>query len=657
MKLFELRKRLSPANFIRQSAPILLGASLLVSSSCSNVREFAGRSKSEGSKTEAVAEKAGVEHAYTANHKEDDFVKLLEHKMSKAPVSKPSPQVTSADSSVQDLLAAGKDPFIDDVKGVVPQPAPTPVAQTVIVAKAQTAKPSAPRVLDLGTLSTLEPKSDLPAIEPQLAKTSIQTDEPRPFIDTEIQVAAAEDSSEKSAEVTKAFDSEIVETTDDAVDAPRPFIAPKSELVIDEESSTDAAIAAEITEPDVVKESPLPEAELETEESIAVAPKADDSDTLVQPDIIQQQPVEVVESASPVEQSATAAFAFANAPRQEVGTEFCPAPVASPGMMPPPQMSIPSPAFAQSNMYAAPEIVADEYIHDGGDAGTKVYYSDFARFGLDVEDTIAEYDDDVGVAHVKPSTRATIYAPKFASVRSATLPYTDVKIVKLAGHQDQRTLAGINTKLVIDEKTHNDEALGMRLRSRPSGVEGTAADTSVHQNLAAQRHVKLLNAYEEIRFFREGQLARLNVAVIGDSIAAALDWNGDLGVNIYANDVAGQEVQARITAQDYTGVEDRSTPGDLTIVKVVDKKVAKPGEVLTFTIRFDNTGDRPLRNIRIVDNLSPRLEYVEASVDSDLDGKLDTEDNGRGSQILSFTFDSELKGHTGGWVSFKCKVR
>ncbi|MBT5020981.1 MAG: DUF11 domain-containing protein [Planctomicrobium sp.] len=375
-------------------------------------------------------------------------------------------------------------------------------------------------------------------------------------------------------------------------------------------------------------------------------------------EVIQQQPAEMVESIPPIiEQSATAAVAFANDPRQEVGTEFCPAPFPSPAMMPAPQVPAPSPAFAQSNVYPAPEMVADEYIHDGGDSGTKVYYSDFTRFGLDVEDTIAEYDDDVGVAHVKATTRATIYAPKFAAVRSATLPYTDVKVVKLAGHQDQRTLAGVDTKLVIDEKTHNDEALGIRLRSRPSGVEGRTVDTSLHQNLAAQRHVKLLNAYEEIRFFREGQLSRLNVAVVGDSIAAALDWNGDLGVNIYANDVAGQEVQARITAQDYTAVEDRSTPGDLTIVKVVDKKVAKPGEVLTFTIRFDNTGDRPLRNIRIVDNLSPRLAYVEASVDSDLDGKLDTEDNGRGSQVLSFTFDTELKGHTGGWVSFKCRVR
>ena len=114
MNLFELRKRLSPSNFIRRSAPVLLGASLLVSSSCSNVREFAGRSKGEGAKSEAVADKAGVEHAYTANKKEDDFVKLLEHKMRNPQITKSAPKVTASEPSVQELLAAGKDPFVDD---------------------------------------------------------------------------------------------------------------------------------------------------------------------------------------------------------------------------------------------------------------------------------------------------------------------------------------------------------------------------------------------------------------------------------------------------------------------------------------------------------------------------------------------------------------
>ncbi|QDT30825.1 DUF11 domain-containing protein [Thalassoglobus polymorphus] len=307
--------------------------------------------------------------------------------------------------------------------------------------------------------------------------------------------------------------------------------------------------------------------------------------------------------------------------------------------------------------FTGPEIIGDEYLHDGGDRGTKVYYSDGTRYGLDIEDTVVEWTDETGVARVKPSTRASIYAPRFGAVRSASLPHTDVKIAKAAGHQDQRKLGGIDTQLIIDENVHNDEAIAMRMRSRSSGVESKSTDNIVHQNQTAGKHVKLLNVYEDFRFFREGQFDKANNAVIGQAIEAAFDWNGDLGVIIYANDISGQVVQGRFTAQDYTGVEDRSKPGDLTITKVVDKSAAKPGDELTFTIRFDNIGDRPLRNVRVVDNLSPRLEYIDDSVDASLDGKLDTESNGRGSQVLSFTFDNELKGHTGGWVSFKCRVR
>lgn len=606
--------------------------------------------------------------------------------------------------SVQDLLAAGKDPFINDSEpAAMPEPQSTAATTPRVLDLAAVTIPEPAKVVEPEVAPELEPHPD-PATQlaefDQTESSPEQEDGPRPFVDAAFQMTAADQSAAQDSEVMTAVDQQTTENVGVEADLPRPFIFAESEEVA-ESTSTDnetevtseeiyvfnedlknAFIEEGATEEPEVEISEVaqstevaePEIDQETVEAADVEQVAmeQDSAELEEPvaDLVMQPPQfdeAVVETSAkevhvPVEDAKTDSIVFDNGPRQEeprqeVSTEFCPAPVAGPAMAAPQHPAAMAPPYSQSNVYPAPETPGDEYIHDGGDAGTKVYYSDYARFGLDVEDTIAEYDDDVGVAHVKATTRATIYAPKFAAVRSATLPYTDVKVVKLAGHQDQRTLAGIDTKLVVDEKTHNDEALGIRLRTRPSGVEGMAADTSVHQNQSAQRHVKLLNAYEEIRFFREGQLARLNIAVVGDSIAAALDWNGDLGVNIYANDQAGQAVQGRFTAQDYTGVEDRRSPGDLSIVKVVDKKVAKPGEVLTFTIRFENTGDRPLRNIRIVDNLSPRLTYVESSVDSDLDGKLDTEDNGRGSQILNFTFDTELKGHTGGWVSFKCKVR
>ena len=101
----------------------------------------------------------------------------------------------------------------------------------------------------------------------------------------------------------------------------------------------------------------------------------------------------------------------------------------------------------------------------------------------------------------------------------------------------------------------------------------------------------------------------------------------------------------------------RSTPGLLRIVKLADKGAAAPGEVVTFTIRYDNLGDKPVHNVKIVDNLTPRLELVEGSGTSDRAGRLDVEPNGEGSYVLTFVVNEPLPGKTGGVVTFKAKVK
>lgn len=658
MKLQDLRQRLSSANFINSTAPVLLGAALLFSSSCANVRKFAQKSETSPKATPQVAQEDSVQHAYTAAKPSQDFVDLLEHKMKG---TKPEPKATqpkkvASEAAVEGLVATGKDPFISEaLPEEITQPEKMPVVQPKQVASAAKPSQAKPRVIDLASVTHDAPQPSLPALPESDWTKAASGDElladdsqPRPFVPVEEDALVNNSTNESDkpklplpeAEPTIAEAQHVVteETSDNVVSAepvadgqPLPEAAPMPSGLVSADTEEEA------TATDDLHSDPFVEHEVELGRSIQLGG-------------------EIVQAAG----ASRSEFSPNSGITQASGEIITcpPAGACPPGIgLPASNPAACPPMVAQSAAYPAPEISGDEYIFDGGDAGTKVYYNDYSRFGLDVEDTIAEYSDDMGVAHVKPSTRASIYAPKFAAVRSATLPHTDVKIVKLAGHQDQRMLAGIDTKLVIDEKTRHDEAVGMRMRSRPSGVEGNSVDTMLHQNVAADQHVKLLNVYEEIRYFREGRINRLNSAIIGDAIAAAADWNGDLGVQIYARDVAGQEVQGRYTAQDYTAVEDRSTPGDLTVVKAVDKKVAKPGDILTFTIRIDNTGDRLLQKVRIVDNLSPRLVYVEGSVDSDLNGKLDTEDNGRGSQILTFSFEGALKGHSGGWVSFKCKVR
>lgn len=303
------------------------------------------------------------------------------------------------------------------------------------------------------------------------------------------------------------------------------------------------------------------------------------------------------------------------------------------------------------------EELGDEYVCDGGDKNLPVHYDGHQRAGLDSEDTVIEYVDNTGEKHVQPSTTACLYAPRFGAVRSSTLPETGVTVDKVAGHHDETKLAGLNTRLVPDEQRKADEAVGFQMRERAGGLEGRAADQKLQQNVAAVDHVKLLNAYEEFLFVREGQFDKADSAVIGQALQAAYEWADGRRAIIVAHDQAGQMVQARATAQDMTGIEDRRKKGELCIVKVADKAAAHPGDVVTFTIRFDNVGDRELYGVRVVDNLSPRLKFVEGSIQSNLDGLVDVTENGAGGELLTFEFDKPLQGKTGGHVTFKCTVR
>ncbi|SFI47922.1 DUF11 domain-containing protein [Planctomicrobium piriforme] len=366
------------------------------------------------------------------------------------------------------------------------------------------------------------------------------------------------------------------------------------------------------------------------------------------------------------EKPAADSISFDAEPRQPANAKFasataeCP-PIADANCPPagacPPGAACPPSAPCGARPFPGMETTADEYVCDGGDKGIPVHYEGPNRAGLGIEDTVAEFQDDAGNMHVKASTQACIYAPRFGEVRSATLPQEGLSIAKAQGHQDEMTAAGLNTKTVTGEKVQWDEPQGMLMRARPSEIDARTTDGQLNKAIAAESHVKLINAHEDIRFIQEGQFDKVNMAVIGLGVDAAQEWADGRRPIIIAQDEFGQILQGRYAAQDYTGVEDRRTPGDLKLIKVADKASAHPGEIVTFTIRFDNIGGKDLLKVRVVDNLSPRLEYVEGSINSNLDGQIDVSDNGAGGKLLTFEFDQPLKGKTGGFVSFQCRVR
>jgi uncharacterized repeat protein (TIGR01451 family) len=303
-----------------------------------------------------------------------------------------------------------------------------------------------------------------------------------------------------------------------------------------------------------------------------------------------------------------------------------------------------------------PQVWADEYLCDGGDRGYPVHYHGREIAGLETEDTVAEFTDHRGESHVKPSNKVCIYAPQFASVRSSTMPELGLKIDRAAGTHDGLATAGLAARNTVRVQQQNDQPVGIDVRSRVSGLDLLMSTESMSQVAAAVNHVKLINLFEDRSFFRRGQLDQTQELYLAYGLQSAVEWTRDQNPVIVAVDAGGQEVTANFKVEEYIGIEDKC-PGDLRILKLADKHIAHPGDIVTFTIHFDNVGERELTNVRIIDNLTPRLEYIEDSADSDREGRLDVTDNAEGSLVLTFELAEPLPGKSGGTVTFQTRVR
>ena len=306
----------------------------------------------------------------------------------------------------------------------------------------------------------------------------------------------------------------------------------------------------------------------------------------------------------------------------------------------------------------SPERIADEYLFDGGDRSHPVHYSKFSREGLDTEDTIAEFNDTQGKRHVKTSNRVAIYSPRFAAVRSISEPTTHNSIHKIAGAVDRVRTSGLESRLIPSTQKQNDQLLGTRVRERVSAFDTDSITGDVEQVVRTGNHIKLQNTFQD---FSSTSSSRLMLALkekTAKQLQFAIAWTRDQNPIITASTERGIEMVSKFREDELVGVDDKhKQPGKMKIIKLADKQTAARGEIITFTIRFSNEGDKELRNVRIIDNLTPRLEFIEGSDTCDRKGKLSVEDNGEGSLVLQWNIEEPLKGQEQGVVTFKTRVK
>lgn len=96
----------------------------------------------------------------------------------------------------------------------------------------------------------------------------------------------------------------------------------------------------------------------------------------------------------------------------------------------------------------------------------------------------------------------------------------------------------------------------------------------------------------------------------------------------------------------------------LTVTKAVDPAGPVPiGETVTITIRYANTGTKPISDVVVNDSLSGRLEYVAGSAQSDRAANFGAAENEAGSVLLRWEFPGTLLPGQRGMVKFKARVR
>ncbi len=305
-----------------------------------------------------------------------------------------------------------------------------------------------------------------------------------------------------------------------------------------------------------------------------------------------------------------------------------------------------------------PAVLCQEYIFDGDDREARTQVdSSWNVQGLDVEDTVGHFDTMDGRRIVTPSNRVAIYAPRFAAVRKVhgvvnaqrnqTLGAVDLRTqTVLADHTGK--MSSTKSNLALDRYKGSRRASGLKERTR--GVLSDNVTT-------------LFGTRNALEAFNSNNVTWLDKvhgnfgAVLQQGIQAAVAWEVDLGLQVFAKGVQPIIVKDVRTVQEVVAIESEDGTAILRVVKAASRASAKVGEEVEFQIRFDNISSQRIGNVTIMDNLTRRLEYIEGSEECSLEATFEHETNEVGSLMLRWEIKEPLEPSTGGVITFRCRAR
>jgi uncharacterized repeat protein (TIGR01451 family) len=303
---------------------------------------------------------------------------------------------------------------------------------------------------------------------------------------------------------------------------------------------------------------------------------------------------------------------------------------------------------------------ANEYLVNGDDTGKPAYVEDWTVHNFDAGNTIAHFDTLDGRVIVEPSNRVHIYAPRFGAIRKVEGLLHEGQVTALIETRNQQVSSQnrntIQTGFTEQEATTKYARTQNQINSIDGQRRGAGMEST--QGLGGYGNFQVVDSDSMTLLQRTFGFEGSVKAQLERGAMNARAWQGNEAVRIHINELAPMTATGIDGAAVYFQVEDKqSRTSQLRLIKVASKESALPGELVEFTLRFDNIGNQLIGNVTILDNLTGRLEFLPGTAVASLKSGFVPQLNERGTLTLRFEIIDPLAPGEFGVIQFQCRVR
>lgn len=303
-------------------------------------------------------------------------------------------------------------------------------------------------------------------------------------------------------------------------------------------------------------------------------------------------------------------------------------------------------------------IPGDELICDGGDEGIGVAVDqDWTVRGLESEDTVGHFDTLDGERRIQASNRVCIYAPRFGSVRKTYGISSNANVQQLAGVDSQVAMVEIEEVDITSTTLQNLQPRGQVGSKAPSTYRERTRGMELENRVASSAFKNRFRLFEDLSIIRHGIFDQDEKARLAEGLSAAESWGRIEAPQAVIDNLTVDSIGTGVPAAETVLVEKPEGKPDLRIVKVASAKDALPGDIIEFTLRFDNVGNEKVGNVTLLDHLSPRLEVIDGSAECNVEAEFFVTEQSQGTQIFRAEIVAPVLPGQGGIVRFKCRVR